>query len=128
MKVISVRQPWPWFMFEPPEAVQKDCENRTWPAPRELIGKNILIHAAKTPPTAEEFEAACRFALKCGVLVLPQLGRLDYGKVVGMVRLIGSRRDYGSPWHAPGKWAHIIRNRYPLKPFKLQGQLGYFDL
>lgn len=46
MKALSLSQPWCWSLFDP--IADKDCENRSWPPPINLIGQMIAIHAAQS--------------------------------------------------------------------------------
>jgi hypothetical protein len=126
VKAISIRAPWWYFILHTPAPFCKDVENREWPAPRELVGKNILIHAAKGG-SRREFEEACEFALKkCGVLLLPNFETIERGGIVGMVKLRGCVRTSSSPWFT-GKFGHLLGNPYPMRFAPLVGQTGYFD-
>lgn len=48
MKALSLWQPWAWSMTVPPPPKRKGVENRTWPCPRQMIGKRFAVHASKT--------------------------------------------------------------------------------
>lgn len=124
MMAISIRQPWAFFILcGMPWA--KDVENRTWPAPRELSGKWIRIHAAKKM-TDSDCKAAFEFALKAGATKLPEFEELKFGGVVGMARLVKSVRLYVSPWFV-GPWGHVLQDAYPLPFQPCVGQTGYFE-
>lgn len=124
MKALSVRGPWWWFIFCG-HPWFKDVENREWPMPRELYGKNVLIHAAKTM-TKRDFEDACKFALKAGATMLPKFDELHRGGLVGIVRLVRCVRSDDSPWFT-GKFGFVLEKPYPL-PFRpCIGQTGFFD-
>ena len=124
MKALSIRQPWAWFILCGfPWA--KDVENRDWPAPRELIGHWIQIHAAKAM-TDREFEDGCKFALEAGALILPQKETLRRGGIVGMARLVKCVRLNTSPWFV-GKFGFVLEGAYPLPFQPCIGDRGFFE-
>lgn len=125
VKALSIRQPWVWFIFEPPPKIRKPVENRTWPAPRELIGHWILLHAAKGG-THKEWDEACAFAAKCGVTMFPQFDTVERGGIVGSVRLTACVRKFDSSWFV-GPFGHVFSDPYPMRFAPLVGQQGYFD-
>lgn len=123
MKAISIRQPWAWFILCGfPWA--KDVENREWPAPRELLGRWIQIHAAKAM-SDREFDDACKFALEAGARIFPQKENLRRGGIVGIVRLIKCVRLSTSPWFI-GKYGFVLADPYPLKFEPCIGDRGFF--
>lgn len=125
MLALSVRGPWWWFMFYLPQEQRKDVENRSWWAPRELIGHDIQIHAAKGM-TKREFDEGCAFALKCGATKLPQFDALHRGGIVGVVRLVRCVRSSPSPWFV-GKFGFVLARPYPIPFVPCIGQTGFFD-
>jgi hypothetical protein len=126
MKCLSVRFPWWWFIFHLPPLQAKDVENRDWPLPRELVGKNVLIHGAKGC-TKKEFEEACTFAAKAGACKFPSFDDKRRGGIVGILIFRGYVRASESPWFV-GKFGWEICRPYPL-PFRpYTGQLGFFEV
>lgn len=124
MKALSIRQPWAWFILcGYPWA--KDVENRDWYPPKEMIGRNFQIHAAKTMPQSE-FDAACRFAQKAGATMFPDPERLRRGGLVGIVKLARVVRVSSSPWFV-GKYGWCLEDAYPLPFLPCLGQQGFFE-
>lgn len=124
MKALSVRGPWWWWFFRG-EPWRKDVENRGWPAPKELIGRNILIHAARTC-TQRDFDEACQFAARAGALMFPQFDTMKRGGIVGMVRLVRCVRLSESPWFV-GRFGFVFDKAYPLPFEPCDGQPGFFE-
>ena len=57
----SIRQPWAWATLH----AGKDVENRSWPLPRKMVGRRVLIHAS-AGCTLDEYEhGALSIALTC---------------------------------------------------------------
>lgn len=122
MKALSVRQPWAWLIVEG----FKPIENRSWPPPRDMVGKWIMIHAAKAC-TEREYAEACTFAIKAGqVANIPPLDRLRRGGVIGCVKLARIVRSSPSKWFV-GKWGWVLTDPLPLPFRRCPGQLGFFD-
>ena len=48
MKALSLTRPWPFAFLNGPERLRKRIENRTWRPPDKIIGRQILLHAAKS--------------------------------------------------------------------------------
>jgi hypothetical protein len=124
IKALSIRQPWAFFILcDKPWA--KDVENREWPAPKEMIGANFQIYAAKTM-TKQDFDAACDFALKAGVRMLPEFDELKRGGIVGVVRLVKCVRLSTSPWFQ-GRFGFVLAEPYPIPFVPCPGQLNFFE-
>lgn len=125
MKALSIRQPWAWFILQEHQPWRKDVENRDWFAPRELVGRNILIHAAKAM-SDREFDEACKFALQAGATMFPDPERLKRGGIVGMARLAKVVRLSTSPWFV-GKYGFVLEDPYPLPFEPCIGDRGFFE-
>lgn len=124
MKALSIRQPWAWFILCGfPN--WKDVENREWPAPREMIGRDFQIHAPKTM-TPPEFGDALKMALHCGIYNLPKFEDLKRGGIVGIVRLVKCTRISESPWFT-GKFGFVLEKPYPLPFVPCPGERGFFE-
>lgn len=88
-------RPWPTFILRT-DAERKDCENRTQPPPRHLIGKRVAVHAGK----------------RYGVGAWPFAGEPPRDEdcptgIVGTVRIVGALDLRGASWvHLPGERIH----------------------
>lgn len=121
MMALSVRQPYAWLIVNG----WKPIENRSWPAPPEMIGRWIQIHAAKKMTVAEWGEAL-RFALKAGCTMLPKYEQMKFGGIIGVARLVRCVRVCSSPWFT-GRYGFVLQDPYPLPFVPCPGQLGFFD-
>lgn len=124
MKALSIRQPWAYFILcGKPWA--KDVENRSWPAPPDMIGAWFQIHAPKEC-TLKEFAEACDFAIGAGALMLPTYDELPLGGIVGIARLVKSTRISESKWFV-GPYGFVLQDAYPLPFEPCPGALGFFN-
>ena len=111
MKGLSLRQPWPWAIFDLPPEIRKDLENRTWEPPPKIIGKRILIHVGKqwdeedVHETAKEIiELVREHGYEPPRITLRML-QADLGCIVGAVTVTGFVRRSDSPWFSgPVGW------------------------
>ena len=131
-KCLSVRQPWAWLIIHG----GKDVENRTW---RTHYTGPLLIHAAATRPTFQEYKDACELqsaatrciTTRCAAkppLYFPSSDELVYGAIIGRVRVIDCRRTAYSPWGILGAWNWLLADPEPLDPIPYRGQQGLFDV
>ena len=130
MKVLSVRQPWAWLLFN-----GKDIENRTWST---TYRGPLLIHASLgTDP--ENFMPKQREYIESAGIVIPE--DLPRGAIVGSVNLsgvVGQQRDNSgtttgqdgttaSPWFE-GPYGFLMTDAVEFeKPIQWRGQLGIRD-
>jgi len=121
---LSIRQPWAWLVANG----FKDVENRTWPAPADLIGKRILIHAAKKKGVVTD---AVHLAVRN--LSLDDFDRFmdvaEYpirGGIIGVATLRACIRDAASPWAEPGKYHWVLADAQPIPFVPCPGQLRLF--
>ena len=134
MKVLSIRQPWAWFIFsnQPTIPGPKTMENRTWAkhyAEAQLRlcrpGDWLLIHAAKGMAKAE-YTDALKFAASIRATNIPHFESLKFGGIVGMVKFLGAFRKSENPWFT-GPIGLKFAEAYPV-PFRIcRGQLGFFE-
>lgn len=120
MIALSIKQPWAWLIVEG----WKGIENRDWPAPKQHLGRNVLIHASKSK-VRKEWDEACEFALKAGATMLPDFAEVDRGGIVGMVKLSRCVTKSSSPWFV-GRFGHVFTDPYPMPFMPCIGQTGYF--
>ena len=96
MQVITVREPWAWLMFHPPEGERKDIENRKckwgW-----LKGKTIGIHAAsKLDPGMPALADYIMQQYGLDVPREPEDYPLRY--IIGVVEVADIVREHNSRW------------------------------
>lgn len=121
MKVISVRQPWAWLLFN-----GKPVENRDWPCSYRGV---LAIHAS-AKMTYGEYEDARDFVRTfdetlCGLIPHPE--SLTYGAVLGSVMMTGCFKEHSSPWFQ-GKWGHRYDDPRLLSvPVLCRGALGLWE-
>lgn len=114
--VLSVRQPWASAIV----AGVKPVENRSWPPPRWILGRKMLIHAAKKidPDAAiHDLWPECPTDLPTGMVV-------GLARVVG-VQDAGGRT--GCPW-STGPFCWLLEDAVPVEPFSLRGALKIFEV
>ncbi|MGE4194684.1 MAG: RNA-binding protein [Pseudodesulfovibrio sp.] len=138
---ISIRQPWAGLIV----LGFKDIENRTWPTPPAMIGKNFLIHAGKQPdPNIIDrrehnpiVSAAFDLAVRCGISghafdlateANPQA--FNMGGIVGVAKIVTCLTDSGSCWASPerGTFHWLLGNRKALPFHPCKGSLGLFRI
>ncbi len=134
MKVLTVKQPWAWLIFN----AEKDVENRNWRTP---IRGRVAIHvSAKNDP--DEWCKALMFLTRN--IPCQGLPKFDYefrnggrmwtkepkevtGAIIGTVDLVNCVKKNKSPWFQ-GKYGFLFRNPKLLKnPIPAKGQLGFWD-
>ena len=131
-KCLSVRQPWAWLIIQG----GKDIENRTW---RTHYTGPLLIHAAATRPSFQEYKDACELqsaAAMCSParrsahspLYFPSSDELVYGAIIGRVRMAGCAVTSYSPWGILGAWNWLLADPEPLGPIPYQGRQGLFNV
>lgn len=128
MKVLTVKQPWAWLMFN--GVAPKDIENRDWPT---RVRGRVAIHASSR---VEEIE--CRKALlhmatyglrskEREVWRWEDPGVLVAGSIIGTVELVDCVTRSESPWFV-GKYGFVLRDPIVLpEPIKARGQLGFWE-
>jgi len=119
MKILSVRQPWAWLLFN-----GKDIENRTW---RTSYRGPLLIHASlgKDP---EDFMPRQREYIESAGIVIPE--DLPRGAIIGSVNLSGVAEagDTTSPWFE-GPYGFKMEDAVEFEdPIQCRGQLGIRDV
>jgi hypothetical protein len=127
MPVITIRQPWPWAMFN----LGKDVENRSWATKHR---GPILVHASKwsrreemNADLAKAFITAPLDAVKA--LKVPHGFGVDNfkaqcGGIVGVVTIVDCVQNHPSPWTIPGQWHWVLADARPLPFFACKGRLG----
>ena len=120
MKALSVRQPWAWLIVNG----CKDIENRNWYTTQR---GRIWIHAAKKC-TRYEYDEACRFAKTVDPkLIIPDLGSLPRGGIVGSVKILDCVDYSDSPWFV-GDYGFLLNNAQSCSFIPYRGQLGFFEV
>lgn len=131
-QALSVIQPWPWMILRPDVVgdeerrlcARKDVENRVWAT---NVRGWVLLHASKTKLAKWDYQAAEMFAAKRGVQV-PLRDNLDYGAIVGAMRIDGCENCPRSQWFT-GPWGFVIGAAVPfVHPVSCSGTLKFFPL
>ncbi|MFI8616517.1 ASCH domain-containing protein [Acidovorax sp. NPDC077693] len=124
MKVISIRQPWPWLIT----MGYKPVENRTW----ETVYRGpVAIHASQR--VSQDDYAECVDFLRTTpglrhiVDALPAPEDLPRGGIVGRAELVACTRVHESPFFT-GPFGHVLHHAVPVPFQACKGALGYFRL
>ena len=117
--MLSVRQPWAWFMFaEPPllpvEVPPKDIENRTWYTPHR---GPILIHAS-----LQWDASAVKWVQQVFGYRQPSF-EARLGGIVGSIIVVDCVQSHKSKWFQ-GPYGFVLRDPYPLPFEPCSGKLG----
>lgn len=130
MKVISIRQPYAWLIFNG----GKSIENRSWGT--SYTGP-LLIQAGKALyPDADGVREWWNNLVTTqthmqGYPQMPELDDLPKGAIVGKARLVGcypfDKNNNRNPW-ATGPWCWYLSNRKALPPLPMRGMQGLFNL
>lgn len=118
MKVLTVRQPWAWAIFN-----GKDIENRDWPT--NYRGP-LAIHAGKGM-TADEYVQASQFIFEKGGAWPPYRPDLVFGAILGVVELVDCTPLHPSAWFQ-GAYGFVLANPRPLaNPVPCKGALSLWE-
>jgi hypothetical protein len=119
MRVLTVRQPWAWAIFE----AGKDVENRTWST---SYRGELAIHAGLAIDGHAGFFLPMGRAMsdrRIGMLAPPR------GEIVGVVDLVDVVTDSMSEWAQGDRYHFILANpRRLTRPLQIRGQQGIRDL
>lgn len=120
MKALTVRQPWCWAIFN----AGKNIENRSWST---KVRGRVAIHAALGSDWSE-YDFAERFMRdRIDDFVIPPIGELDRGAIIGTVEIVDCVKESSSPWFM-GEYGFVLRNAEPLaKPIPCKGRLGFWE-
>ena len=123
MKVLTIRQPWAWLIVHG----HKRVENRTW---HTSYRGPLLIHAA-VRRNRREHEAAQRLAYDVLGILIPPMGQLNYGGLVGEVRLnaivpIAEWSEDDAFACGPYCWCLEDACEMPFQP--VRGRLGLWNM
>ena len=130
MKVLSIRQPWAFAIFN----CGKDVENRNWYTPYR---GRFAVHAGKAfdIPKADwqdYLDGTYDEPFYSMAQAWEEYGH-HFGAIIGTVEIYDCVHDTkcNSPWKADGYdfWCWKLRNPVLLNsPIPMKGQLGWFDV
>lgn len=124
MKAFSIKNPWAWLIVHG----GKNVENRKW---QPKFRGRFLVHASKG------FDKAGYRKLKEQGVEMPNPLEFYYGCVIGSAELYEVRsreeilKDTGEnypKWYDGSKYALMLRDPEPCKPFLATGKLNFFDI
>lgn len=128
MKALSIQQPWADLIVRG----IKDIENRSWRAPKTVIGKTIYVHA----PRKIDNEA-CRLALqdihwypaaRRAILDLPSEYMTRLGGIIGEVTITGCLTTHESDWFQ-GPFGFVLEDPCFFEiVIPLKGQRRFFEV
>lgn len=132
---ISLWQSWASLLFIPGA---KAHETRHWPVPHRLVGRRILIHAAKHPIARNDYDADDAIAMLCANRFSAAWRQsLPFGAFVGSAPLQSCRQmpeaqplsrvdEMCGNWE-PGRWAWLLTERRAFSaPIPAKGQQGFW--
>lgn len=131
---LSLWQPWAQLIFEG----VKIHETRSWPAPPDLVGRRLYIHAASRHVGPAEMTPVLQHLVS--VVFADRVEPLAYGALLGSVRVIDCRRcedttpasredEHAGNW-ARGRWAWLLGDPRAFavpRPIRGQQRLWYCD-
>ena len=133
MKALSIRQPWPWAIFN----LGKNVENR--PRRTHLRGR-VMIHAGKTydHEGAKWIRETFAFSTGSGIvlrtspgaemdILVPGPDDLPRGGFVGSVEIVDCVEHLDSPWFH-GRYGYILKDPIEVAYRDYKGQLGFFNI
>lgn len=129
MRALSIQQPWANAIVYGTKRV----ENRTWDAPRWVIGQIVAIHTSKKPDVSARPPAGESW---------PMDHRMHLGAVIAIAKVAGChhatscpRHEEGAPWplctawSARGQFHWELADVRPLaEPVPCKGALGLWRL
>lgn len=127
MKVLSIRQPWVWAIFDP--ILYKDIENRDW---RTYTRGLIAIHASSSM-TKNEYHWGMKFiqdvARATGTQAAwPPPEEMAMGVIVGVVKVMDCVMAHPSPWFM-GEYGFVLGERRLFKnPIPCKGARGFWEV
>lgn len=136
MKALTLWRPWPWAIFYPIGEQSKPVENRTWPPPRWIIGKQIAIHACKRydEDSAEdiadflEMNQLPKESFDQGIIGLAVVDRFISGGILGSKPNRPGDPLFKSHWYCgPYGWSLSDRILLP-RPVPCRGAQGLWDI
>lgn len=134
MRCLSLKQPYPFFIFDLPPEHRKDIENRSRQVTTE---PGPILFASSATLTRDYFDEACDGALKRGVpeALLPRFEELETGVLYGCVRIEqilpkASMMDRIWKWKFIGYAGYVLSGAVRLPSRKLSGHqtIFYVDL
>lgn len=115
IKVLSVKQPWAWCIFN----AGKDIENRSWAT--TYRGK-LYIHASK------QFDWGAYSNIMLDYNIPQNLKTFEQGGIVGSVNVDACIKNSVSNWADKNLWNWVLRNQKSTTFRPCKGQLGIFDM
>ena len=135
MRALSVQQPWCSAIACGPKRV----ENRSWPAPRWIIGQRIAVHASKGPDWHAPREAWTAAGIAPYVPGSPRAawtGSLPLGAIIATATVAGCHDWHEcmqwracSDWAVSGQQQWVLADVHPLlERVPCNGKLGLWPL
>lgn len=132
MKAISLHQPWASLVM----AGEKQIETRSWKPPASVIGKRVLIHAAKRVDpcaTCEPFVGALPETIPVGALLgsvwVEGAWRIDRPTDADrLIEAMGAKheREFGD--FSLGRWMWMLRSPSSFRePIPYNGAQRFFN-
>lgn len=125
LRALTLIQPWAWAIAH----AGKDVENRGWPAPPDLIGKHLAIHAGRKldedacDDIAEEFGLTLPAAFAHVAIVAVALVR-EVRRIEGLFIPDGHSR-----WTSPGPgYAWQLGDVVAFAPVPCRGKQGLWPV
>lgn len=126
MKALTLWRPWTWAITHP-SPMAKRVENRSWPPPPWMIGRDVAIHAGR------KFDADAALDIEDILGEAPPDESSCPTGVVALARingyLSGPGREYiDGPWYVgPFGWS-LADVRVLARPVECKGAQGLWDL
>lgn len=147
MKALTILQPYAHLILLPEsDPRHKRVENRTWPAPQEMIGQRIAIHAGKSRKRLDEYwnyRPAVDDRDEAARLAATEIAEMRFGWIIGTAVIAAcvrpmavraGRYDKEFPWlndheHVDGPWCWVLQDVHRLPgPIMSSGLLKLWEL
>ncbi len=127
VQALSLTQPWGWIILHG----GKRLENRTW---RKTYPERPIFLHASAGMKRKDYEAARAFAAEAApALVLPPIGELQRGGIIGQARIAGcvwndAQKGPPDPWAMRGQYGYRLVDVRPLPFVSCSGMLGFWTV
>lgn len=100
LRALTLIQPWAYAVCH----LGKNIENRTWPAPKWILGQHLAIHAGKKFDEDDADDIRFELGLKVPDAV-PMGAIVAVARVAGAAEVVEGASDLGLPPEYRGKWS-----------------------
>lgn len=132
-RALSLTQPWAWCIVSM-QGLWKNVENRTPGFSFKSFRGDFLVHAAKSFPERDYWEARDWIRTRFGqpsLATMPPMQSIVTGGIVGIVRavdLIAPSPTPRMPWHMEDRYGFVLEDRAELPFTEVRGYQGFWGV